>query len=56
MLKPKIQEELFSEIVGMTSVFDRKYPKSDKQAQWCKKVISTYDKWQQLKQELVDAK
>ncbi len=56
MLKQKTQEEILSEIVGIANIFDRKYLKSDNQAQWCKQVISTYDRWQQLKQELIAAK
>jgi peptide chain release factor 1 len=56
MLKPKTQEKILAEIVEIVSVFDRRYLKSDKQSEWCKKVISTHDLWQQFRQELIDAK
>jgi peptide chain release factor 1 len=55
MIKIKSPEETIAEIVGMANLLNRRYLKSQKQSDWCQRVLSTYYLWQQFKTELIDA-
>jgi peptide chain release factor 1 len=54
MVKVKTADEMIDEIVSMTNLLNLRYVKSQKQSEWCEKVLFISDLWHQLKIELID--
>jgi peptide chain release factor 1 len=56
MVTVKTEDEIIDEIVSMTNLLNLRYVKSQKQSEWCEKVLFISDLWHQLKIELIDFK
>jgi peptide chain release factor 1 len=56
MVKVKTADEMIDEIVSMTNLLNLRYVKSQKQSEWCEKVLFISDLWHQLNIELIDIK
>jgi hypothetical protein len=56
MVTVKTADEIIYEIVSMTNLLNLRHGKSQKQSEWCKKVLFISDLWHQLKIELIDFK